>query len=827
MKRKSVVLAVVVAVWNAGQMVSAYEADKVTLAVSGAVMISDADIPLELRWMERDWTTAKMFVRDVDVPQAGKPLSYELRKGGTNVVAKGALTLRASDDGAVDVVWRTTPAVEAGLRGLLGLVTLPIDRLAGCRWRVGKTEGVLPTERPAKAHLFQGRANSISVFLADGRELVFSCEAGFTLSLQDDRAWKMNSYSIRMTPKSSGSGTYAKDVPVETRVRVSITGKPLSPAYQGPVRITAGKDWVPIKYVKTIEAGSAVDFSGMGLQDAPAGKYGWLKNVNGHFEFERRPGVPQRFYGVNLCFEANYPEKPMADELVTRLVRFGYNTLRVHHHDGPRGFTKDVEDGLNAEQMDKLDYLLAKCFEKGIYVTTDLFVSRRNWKPTTVPGEVKGPYKSLVTMNDEAYADWCKYAKLFLEHVNPYTGRRYADEPGLPLLSMVNEGGLSVQWKNVKGTEWFREVFAEWLSRKRKENPGKYAAVPEDPAKLAPPQFPVEEMVAEVECRSFVRQRDYLRSLGSKAMFTNCNNGGGEGLMKVRRELFDYVDRHFYIDHPHFLATRWRLPSFCDNVNPLRLETSPIEQYAASQVETKPFTVSEWNFSGPGRYRGVGGIMTGVLAATRDWGGLWRFTYASTIKDLTEGVGLPVYFNLATDPLMLASDRASVCLFLRRDMEPTGGKVTCDRKTGSLTIDTPRTAGGFAESGDFSAGPVTVSLERAPATVWASSVDGEPIARSRRILVSHLTDVQADGNVYRMEDRRVLLRWGKDGTVVRDGSARVEIALAHPGRMRVWELETSGRRLDTIPSEVRDGKLVFTAEVRGPHGARLLYEVAE
>ena len=29
----------------------------------------------ELRWMERDWTTAKMSVGDVDVPQAGKPLS--------------------------------------------------------------------------------------------------------------------------------------------------------------------------------------------------------------------------------------------------------------------------------------------------------------------------------------------------------------------------------------------------------------------------------------------------------------------------------------------------------------------------------------------------------------------------------------------------------------------------------------------------------------------------------------------------------------------------------------------------------------------------------
>ena len=824
--RRSVALAAVLVGWYAGQ-VSAYDGDGVTLTMSGAVMISDTGVPLNLRWMERDWKTANLFVDGGDVPTAGKPLPYELRKD-KDVVAKGDLTLQAAEAGAVDVVWKTTPAVTAKLLGLLGQATLPIDRFAGCRWRVGETEGVLPAERPAKPHLFQGRANRISIFLPDGRELVFSCAQGFTLTLQDGRAWKGNAYALRMAPKSSGSGTYAKDVPVETRVRVSITGKTLSPAYQGPIRITAGRDWVPIKYVKAIEAGSAVDFSGMGLQDAPAGKYGWLKNANGHFEFEGRPGVPQRFYGVNLCFEANYLEKPMADELVTRLVRLGYNTLRVHHHDGPRGFTKDVEDGLNAEQMDKLDYLLAKCFEKGIYVTTDLYVSRcKQWKARTIPGDITGSYKALVTMNDEAYADWRKYAKLFLDHVNPYTGRRYADEPGLPLLSMVNEGGLNFQWKNVKDKAWFKAVFAEWLAKKRKEDPAKYAAVPEDPAGLSSPQFPVEEMIADVERQSFVRQRDFLRSLGSRAMFTNCNNGGGDGVEKVRRELFDYVDRHFYVDHPKFLAKRWALPSFCDNVNPIRQQANPIGGYAASQVVTKPFTVTEWNFSGPGMYRGVGGIMTGVRAATRDWGGLWRFTYASSVKDLVDGSGLPVYFNLATDPLMLATDRASVCLFLRRDMEPTVGKVTCDRKTGSLTIDTPRTAGGFAEGGSFAAGPVSVSLERAPATVWASSVDGEPIARSRRILVSHLTDVQADGNVYRMEDRKVLLRWGKNGTVVRDGSARVEIALAHPERMRVWELETSGRRLGVMPSEVRDGKLVFTAAVRGPHGARLLYELAE
>ena len=72
--------------------------------------------------------------------------------------------------------------------------------------------------------------------------------------------------------------------------------------------ITEKDGWTRLDYKKDITPGSALDFSQRGLLDAPAGKHGWLKAVGGHFEFEGTPGVEQRFYGVNLCFTANYPE---------------------------------------------------------------------------------------------------------------------------------------------------------------------------------------------------------------------------------------------------------------------------------------------------------------------------------------------------------------------------------------------------------------------------------------------------------------------------------------------------------------------------------------
>ena len=36
---------------------------------------------------------------------------------------------------------------------------------------------------------------------------------------------------------------------------------------------------------------------------------------------------------------------------------------------------------------------------------------------------------------------------------------------------------------------------------------------------------------------------------------------------QAARAEYDYVDDHFYVDHPHFLEQDWRLPSRCPTVN--------------------------------------------------------------------------------------------------------------------------------------------------------------------------------------------------------------------------------------------------------------------
>ena len=97
--------------------------------------------------------------------------------------------------------------------------------------------------------------------------------------------------------------------------------------------------------------------------------------------------------------------------------------------------------------------------------------------------------------------------------------------------------------------------------------------------------------------------------------------------------------------------------------------------------------------------------------------------------------------------------------------------------------------------------------------------------QAKRLVVFHLTDVQANGNVYQDETKKVLFKWGKAPSLVRAGRAHVLLRLAAPEAYEVWALRTDGSRIGRIPSRARDGGLAFDADVKGADGACVAYEV--
>ena len=691
-------------------------------------------------------------------------------------------------DGSLVCTWTATARAAFDLQCLGLVVQHAAADAVGRAWKADERERVFPSGIDGAGGFGGGRARRFAYPVADGRTLVLEWDEPVPYNAEDGRKWGGCTFFTRFGG-FLGLRSYAAGETVAFRVRISVTGG-FSMRPRAKLVISEGPEWARLENRKDILAGSALDFSGMGLANAPAGKYGWLKAQGGEFVFEGRPGVRQRFYGVNLCNTANYPSHADATMLVTRLRRLGYNSIRVHHHDDT--WAK------RPEERDKLDFLIAEAIRNGIYITTDLYVSRKvRWRDIGVDrdGDVPmGLYKTLCACYEPAYRDWCRFAEAFLRHVNPYTGRAYADEPGMPLLSLVNEGDLAMGWREKADDPRVRTA---WKA---------FGGEGDAPA-LGSQGFRAFD---DHLMRTFTEKATrFLRALGAKALLTNDNCGPRHGEGEGATPCFDYVDSHFYIDHPVFHGRKWRLPSSCPNESPLRGVGVPLLNKGYAKNATKPYAISEWNFSGPGKYRALGGIFTGARAAQDKWDALWRFAYAHSRDYFRDGRDqTPGYFDCATDPLGQAGDRASVCLFLRGDADDA--TLETDAKTGSMRIVSPRTCGGFSEGGDIDAGAVAVRVRGVPAAAWVSSLDGRAIPSASRLLAVHLTDVQGAGTVYADETRKVLLQWGK-GCLVERGEAAFAVRLDRPEAYSVYALGTDGARQGAVPAEVSQGRLVFTA----------------
>jgi len=808
--------------------------------------------------------------------------------------------VKPAADGAVRAVYTFSPKSDMTLNGLYVGTHLTASRMVGGRWEADGKSGVFPAQRGSLS-IFSGKVKRLALDTPApaSERLTLTFDAPTSVLIQDDRQWG-DTFSIRIG--SNGAKMYAKGVTVQVAFTLQAR-EPFALVYDAPFALQAGAEWAALDYQKEIVPGSALDFSDMGFVDAPAGKYGWLQAKGPHFEFEQKPGVAQRFYGVNFCGTANFPSADQAEQLAARFVRLGYNSIRIHHYD--QGCVQGSADGLtlNPEQMAKIDGFIAACMKRGLYVTTDLFVSRKvMWRHIGIDrdGQIEMQvFKALIAVSEPAYQNWATFAKAFLTHVNPHTGRRYADEPGMPFIVMINEGSIGYSKSEARETPEMQAAWVAWLKAKRAQDPS-YADLPEKmPTSMSGKAgAAVALFIADTEARMVARMKAFLRDeVGCRALISNYNCGTHyQPLQPVREALYDYVDDHFYVDHPHFLEKKWSLPSRCPNTNPLRTGCRTPAAVAFTRLPDKPFAVSEYNFSGPGMFRGVGGIMTGAMGAIQDWSALWRFAYAHRLENMFDGEGTAGYFDVSTDPLSQASDRASICLFLRRDLavakdhvaaSVTAGEVgtlgercasvipswwsaawraqvgtyaasaalpdwrilpnaeaygtnalsalmpltnapsalVIDQERGAFTVATARTVGGFAESGRIEAGPFAAEITGAAATVWVSALDREPVSASRRLLLTHLTDVQNTGVRYAERARQTLLSWGKLPYLMRVGEAHVTLALNEPGAYTVYSLATNGRRLEKVEAKVDGGKLAFTAAVASKDGARMLYEI--
>lgn len=112
-------------------------------------------------------------------------------------------------------------------------------------------------------------------------------------------------------------------------------------------------------------------------------------------------------------------------------------------------------------------------------------------------------------------------------------------------------------------------------------------------------------------------------------------------------------------------------------------------------------------------------------------------------------------------------------------------------------------------------------------TVFAGSLDGQPLMDSRRVLVLHLTDL-SNSEEKRSEIRGKLIfarGSSKYPLLIRRGTAEISLRNRNSGTPKIWAIDVTGRRLQEVVFQVRDGEIVFIASTAMGDITPMAYEI--
>lgn len=442
-------------------------------------------------------------------------------------------------------------------------------------------------------------------------------------------------------------------------VGVNLSDKPV--AFHVPGQkdfyVTADAKWLPLEYKRKTVEGSALDFSWT-KNDAPAGKYGFvIPSRAGNLTFEKAPEKRVRFYGVNLCFQANFTNKKSMDTLADTLVLNGYNAVRFHHYDSDL-LDRKAPDSLtfDKQKLDCLDYLFSALKKRGIYITIDFYSCRVLKSGDNIPetASVEQEMKALLPVSKEAMQNWKEFARRLMEHKNPYTGMTWGEDPALFAINLVNEEALKYRWS---ATPYSRDLYRTAFEKWKMENGVAKGEVSDfDPVFL--------NFLHDIQKKCLAEQWRFVKDeLRLKTMLTSLNDRF-EIPLTLLRDKFDLVDNHIYFDH----QIGWKMPLGFRQQSAIKQMAKVPVNLMPSRIFGKPYIVTEFNYCNPNIYRAEGGSLVGAYASLQDWDAVFRFAWSHSSTGISQVTTLAATFDINSDPLAQLSDRIAMAMFLRNDV---------------------------------------------------------------------------------------------------------------------------------------------------------------
>lgn len=459
--------------------------------------------------------------------------------------------------------------------------------------------------------------------------------------------------------------------------------------------------------------------------DAPAGRHGFVQMKNDDLVFE--DGTSVKFWGVNISSRKPFSDATTVDKWVKHLSKYGVNAVRFHKFTWD-AYKEGFSTKLDEEKYKNFDYFNAELRKKGIYygwshiyghkvkpADKEKLLAYEEVANLSYPWRhLNGTTSSLVNFAPDLQALNIELTVGMLQHKNPLTGLRYADDPALAFIELQNEDNIfwGAIGKALEQAPTYRALlckqFSEWLAKKYESDENLLEAwgkdnLPDGESITKKNVFPnpnhglfsydyqkaLEEnrtmqqhlldkmqFLYEKQAEFYNRFVEAIRKTGYKGVIVGSCWQAGMGPSHFYNLYADYqagmIDRHNYWGG----GTGHRLKKGkVKNKSMLEKPGSGILSTGMQQVVDRPFSLSEWMNLIPNEWVAEGVPLIGIYGmGLQGWDA--SFHFGSDNPHFTATIHSPGVYNV-TSPTQMALYPAMARMIYRGDVEE--GKLASTR----------------------------------------------------------------------------------------------------------------------------------------------------
>ncbi len=428
-----------------------------------------------------------------------------------------------------------------------------------------------------------------------------------------------------------------------------------------------------------------IDLRFVYANEKPAGKHGFMKVEGENFVFE--DGSPARFWGTNFNSGGCFPSFDYSEKIAVRLAKIGVNIVRFHQLDSEWAtpnifqFTKGPRQtnslNLDAESMKRLDYLVYCLKKEGIYCYLDMLTYRKFKTGDGIENAhlLMDSAKPYSNYNRRMIELQKKFAYDIWNHINPYTGLAYKDDPVFVMTEITNECDLFMKTRPIKVEPYrseFVDMFKEYLS-----NAGKSFDFSDEDLMRDDPV--IIDFKIELEEKYYIEMMEFMRKIGVRIPITGTNWSINAANRKSQL-VTDFCDGHVY-----WYQWQWgEKEKRFENRSMTSVPDSSFFELAFCRDLNKPYFTSEWDVPWPAEFRAESPILYAAVHSFQNWAGCAIHTYSYdtrtnvhiTGKEVSSSSigGVPYregIFNTWNDPAKFGLFYHSALITRRQDVAPS------------------------------------------------------------------------------------------------------------------------------------------------------------